>query len=50
MFLTAAQVMVAIRTLNQEQGPSPSVANTVIQPDVVEQFEKADKWLRPMRP
>jgi hypothetical protein len=42
--------MVAIRTLNKEQGPNPSVANTVIQPDVIEQFEKADRWLRPMRP
>lgn len=44
------QIMVAIRTLNQEQGPNPTVANTVIQPDVIEQFERADKWLEPMRP
>ncbi|EKD04566.1 viral life cycle-related protein [Trichosporon asahii var. asahii CBS 8904] len=43
-------IMVAIRTLNQEQGPNPTVANTVIQPDVIEQFERADKWLEPMRP
>ncbi|KAL1407037.1 COP9 signalosome complex subunit 5 [Vanrija albida] len=43
-------IMVAIRTLDQEQGPKPSVANTVIQPDIIEQFERADKWLRPMRP
>ena len=43
-------VMVAIRTLNQEQGPNPTVANTVIQPNVIEQFERADRWLKPMRP
>ncbi|KAK4683589.1 hypothetical protein P7C73_g6649, partial [Tremellales sp. Uapishka_1] len=44
------QVMVAIRCLNKEQGPTPSLANSVIQQNVIEQFERADKWLRPMRP
>jgi hypothetical protein len=42
--------MVAIRTANQEQGPNPSVANTAIQPNVIEEFERADRWLRPFRP
>ncbi|KAL7419094.1 COP9 signalosome complex subunit 5 [Cryptotrichosporon argae] len=43
-------VMVAVRTLDKEQGPSPSIANTVVQRAILEQFEAADAWLRPMRP
>lgn len=45
-----SEIMVAIRTANHEQGPNPSVANTAIQPDVIEQFERADRWLGPIRP
>ncbi|OCF33804.1 COP9 signalosome complex subunit 5 [Kwoniella heveanensis BCC8398] len=43
-------IMVAIRTLDKEQGPNPSLAQRVVGKDVIEQFEKAEKWLRPMRP
>ncbi|WVQ75844.1 hypothetical protein IAR50_005477 [Cryptococcus sp. DSM 104548] len=43
-------VMVAIRTLAQAQGPNPTLAQTVVGKDVIEQFERADKWLKPMRP
>ncbi|KAL0243618.1 hypothetical protein I308_105585 [Cryptococcus tetragattii IND107] len=43
-------VMVAIRCLAEEQGPNPKLAQTVVGKDVIEQFEKADKWLKPMRP
>ncbi|BEI90327.1 uncharacterized protein CcaverHIS019_0303970 [Cutaneotrichosporon cavernicola] len=43
-------IMVAIRMANQEQGPNPSVANTAIQLNVIEEFERADRWLRPFRP
>ncbi|WVQ91860.1 hypothetical protein IAS59_005664 [Cryptococcus gattii] len=43
-------VMVAIRCLAEEQGPNPKLAQTVVGRDVIEQFEKADKWLKPMRP
>lgn len=42
--------MVAIRCLAEEQGPNPKLAQTVVGKDVIEQFEKADKWLKPMRP
>ncbi|KAK8847637.1 hypothetical protein IAR55_005496 [Kwoniella newhampshirensis] len=43
-------VMVAIRCLDKEQGPSPPLSHSVVGRDVIEQFEKADKWLRPIRP
>ncbi|WVF69546.1 hypothetical protein IAT40_004324 [Kwoniella sp. CBS 6097] len=43
-------IMVAIRTLDKEQGPNPSLAQRVVGKDVIEQFDKADRWLRPMRP
>ncbi|WVQ98301.1 hypothetical protein IAU59_005424 [Kwoniella sp. CBS 9459] len=43
-------IMAAIRTLDKEQGPNPSLAQRVVGKDVIEQFEKADKWLKPMRP
>ncbi|ORX35909.1 temperature dependent protein affecting M2 dsRNA replication-domain-containing protein [Kockovaella imperatae] len=43
-------VMIAIRTLAKEQGPSPGVAIAITSPAVIEAFEKADKWLKPMRP
>lgn len=43
-------VMVAIRCLAEEQGPNPKLAQTVVGRDVIEQFERADKWLKPMRP
>ncbi|ODO07828.1 hypothetical protein I350_03407 [Cryptococcus amylolentus CBS 6273] len=43
-------VMVAIRTLAQAQGPTPTLAQTVVGKDVIEQFERADRWLKPMRP
>lgn len=42
--------MVAIRCLAEEQGPNPKLAQTVVGRDVIEQFERADKWLKPMRP
>jgi hypothetical protein len=45
-----SQVMVAVRKLAQEQGPKPSLANSVTSLEVIEAFEKADKWLRPIRP
>ena len=48
--LNYVQVMVAIRTLSKEQGPDPPLASSVTNPDVIEAFEKADKWLKPMRP
>ncbi|EIW71069.1 XPG domain-containing protein [Tremella mesenterica] len=43
-------IMVAIRTLAKEQGPSPSLTSTIISPANVEEFERADRWLKPMRP
>nr|XP_019008239.1 XPG domain-containing protein [Kwoniella pini CBS 10737]OCF47020.1 XPG domain-containing protein [Kwoniella pini CBS 10737] len=43
-------IMAAIRSLDKEQGPTPSLAQKVVGKDVIEQFEKADKWLKPMRP
>jgi hypothetical protein len=42
--------MVAVRKLAQEQGPKPSLANSVTSSEVIEAFEKADLWLRPIRP
>lgn len=42
--------MVAVRSLAKDQGPTPQVQNVVMQPHVIEQFERADKWLKPMRP
>ncbi|WWC59720.1 uncharacterized protein I303_102282 [Kwoniella dejecticola CBS 10117] len=43
-------IMAAIRSLDKEQGPTPSLAQKVVGKDVIEQFEKADRWLKPMRP
>ncbi|WVQ79823.1 hypothetical protein IAT38_001923 [Cryptococcus sp. DSM 104549] len=43
-------IMVAIRCLAAQQGPNPSLAQTVVGKDVIEQFEKADAWLKPIRP
>ncbi|WWC86657.1 uncharacterized protein L201_001534 [Kwoniella dendrophila CBS 6074] len=43
-------IMAAIRSLDKEQGPSPPLAQRVVGKDIIEQFEKADKWLKPMRP
>jgi hypothetical protein len=41
---------VAVRTINQEQGPEPTLQNRVVLPNVIMEFEKADAWLKPMRP
>ncbi|WVW78180.1 hypothetical protein I302_100131 [Kwoniella bestiolae CBS 10118] len=43
-------IMAAIRSLDKEQGPNPTLAQRVVGKDVIEQFESADKWLKPMRP
>ncbi|WRT64536.1 uncharacterized protein IL334_001468 [Kwoniella shivajii] len=43
-------IMAAIRSLDKEQGPNPSLAQRVVGEDVIGQFEAADKWLKPMRP
>ncbi|WWD21724.1 hypothetical protein CI109_106211 [Kwoniella shandongensis] len=43
-------VMAAIRCLDKEQGPNPPLSHSVVGKDVIEQFERADEWLRPMRP
>ncbi len=45
-----SQVMVAVRALDKAQGPIPPLANSVTSPGVIEHFERADRWLRPMRP
>ncbi|ORY21248.1 temperature dependent protein affecting M2 dsRNA replication-domain-containing protein [Naematelia encephala] len=42
-------VMVAIQTLDKEQGPKPGLARTT-SPEIIAAFERADRWLRPMRP
>jgi hypothetical protein len=44
------QVMVAVRCLDKEQGPNPSLTNSVTSTAVIEAFERADVWLKPMRP
>lgn len=41
--------MVAIRTLDKEQGPTPGL-NALTSSTVIEAFEKADAWLKLMRP
>lgn len=43
-------IMIAIRTLDKEQGPTPALSQAVVGKEVIEQFERADKWLKPMRP
>jgi len=42
--------MAAVRVLAESQGPQPDLKSQVISPDVILQFERADKWLKPMRP
>lgn len=42
--------MVSVQSLAKDQGPSPAIQNIVMQPNVIEQFEVADKWLKPFRP
>ncbi|WVR04833.1 hypothetical protein IAU60_001845 [Kwoniella sp. DSM 27419] len=43
-------IMTAVRSLDKEQGPSPSLTQRIVGKDIIEQFETADKWLKPMRP
>nr|ODN90857.1 XPG domain-containing protein [Cryptococcus depauperatus CBS 7855] len=43
-------IMVAIRSLEEEQGPNPKFQHTVVGKDVIDQFVRADEWLKPMRP
>jgi hypothetical protein len=43
----ADEIMVAVRTLVKEQ---PEGHLPIISPTVAGEFERADKWLRPMRP
>ena len=46
----ARQVMSSVRSLAAAQGPSPALSTEAIKPEVVEQFERADQWLKAMRP
>lgn len=48
--LRSCQVMAGIRCLAKEQGPNPALASSVTSPDVIDAFERADRWLSPMRP
>jgi hypothetical protein len=40
------QIMVAVRTLVKEQ---PTTPVPIVTASVAEEFERADRWLRPMR-
>lgn len=43
------QLMASVRSLAKDQGPKPALHNIVMGLPIIEQFEVADKWLRPMR-
>jgi hypothetical protein len=48
--LLTHQLMVSIRAIAKVQGPDPQILNTIVSSSVIEQFETADKWLKPFRP
>lgn len=44
------QVVVAMRALSQHQNPQPGQPDNVASPELFEEFERADQWLKSMRP
>lgn len=41
--------MVSIHAIARLQGPEPAILVQIVQPGVIEQFEAADRWLKPFR-